>query len=100
VQRLADTQERILTNAFDILAVGGVLVYCVCSLQKAEGEQRIAEFLAGYENAARLPIDAKADLNGYDESLTEDGDLRILPHHQAAIGGMDGFFISRVTKLP
>lgn len=99
VQRLVDTQTRILANAFEILAVGGVLVYCVCSLQKDEGERRIEVFLAEHSNAARLPIDAKADLNGYDESLTEEGDLRILPHHQSAIGGMDGFFISRITKL-
>lgn len=99
VARLADTQTRILANAFEILAVDGVLVYCTCSLQKDEGERRIAEFFEAHPNAARLPIDAKEDLNGYDESLTQEGDLRILPHHQSAIGGMDGFFISRLTKL-
>ena len=33
-----------------------------------------------------------------DEAITEHGDLRILPYHQAALGGMDGFFISRITK--
>ncbi|MFK7839481.1 MAG: RsmB/NOP family class I SAM-dependent RNA methyltransferase [Bdellovibrionales bacterium] len=99
ISRLADTQTRILNNAFEILAVGGVLVFCTCSLQKDEGERRIEAFLARYENAARVPISAKDDLNGYDESLTDLGDLRILPHHQASIGGMDGFFISRLTKL-
>jgi len=99
VLRLAETQARILANAFDMLAVGGVLVYCVCSLQKDEGEQQIEAFLAAHEAAARLPISAKNDLNGYKESLTENGDLRILPFHQAAIGGMDGFYIARLTKI-
>lgn len=99
VARLAETQTRILDNAFEMLAVGGVLVYCVCSLQKDEGERRIETFLAGREDAARMPIDAKVDLNGYEESLTEEGDLRILPFHQAAIGGMDGFYIARITKV-
>lgn len=99
VTRLADTQARILANAFEILATGGVLVYCTCSLQKDEGERQIEMFLSNTPNAARLPIDAKEDLNGFDEALTEDGDLRILPYHQSAIGGMDGFFISRITKV-
>lgn len=98
VARLADTQARILENAFDVLAVGGVLVYCTCSLQKDEGEHRIEAFLANHSNAQRVPIDGEEDLNGYTESLTEEGDLRILPFHQAAIGGMDGFYIARLTK--
>ncbi|MGH1397851.1 MAG: RsmB/NOP family class I SAM-dependent RNA methyltransferase [Alphaproteobacteria bacterium] len=98
VARLVDVQARILGNAFDVLSIGGILVYCVCSLQKAEGEAQIEAFLNAHSNAARLPITAE-ELGGYDESLTEDGDLRILPHHQAAIGGMDGFFVARVTKV-
>lgn len=98
VMRLADTQERILNNAFDMLAVGGVLVFCTCSLQKDEGEHRIDAFLAQHPNAARLEIMAD-DLNGFDESINAQGDLRIFPYHQAAIGGMDGFFVSRLTKV-
>ena len=99
IERLVDTQARILDNAFDILAVGGCLVYCTCSLQKDEGERQIDAFLLRHQNAARKPISAEDDLNGFDESLTENGDLRILPFHQAAVGGMDGFYIARLTKL-
>jgi 16S rRNA (cytosine967-C5)-methyltransferase len=94
---LLNIQFAILENAFDMLMVGGVLVYCTCSLQKAEGEAQIDALLARHCNAARLPI-MKAELGGWDEALTADGDLRILPFHLAALGGMDGFFISRVTK--
>ncbi len=98
IHRLIDVQARILQNAFDVLAVGGVLVYCTCSLQKSEGEQRVETLLESNEHAYRLPIQAKEDLGGYDESMTEEGDLRILPFHQASIGGMDGFYIARLTK--
>ena len=98
VDRLCDLQARILENAFAVLSIGGILVYCVCSLQKAEGEARIAAFLAAHKDAALLPITAE-ELGGYDESLGEDGTLRILPNHQAAIGGMDGFYVARVTKI-
>lgn len=98
VTALCHAQEQILENAFAMLMVGGILVYCTCSLQKAEGEDQINALLARHANAARLPI-MKAELGGWDEALTEDGDLRILPFHQAALGGMDGFFIARVTKV-
>lgn len=98
IARLCDLQWRLLENAFDMLMPGGILVYCTCSLQKSEGEGQIAAFLEAHGNAARLPIQPE-ELGGYDESLTEDGDLRILPFHQAALGGMDGFYVSRLTKI-
>ncbi len=39
--KLMDTQERLLKNAVSMLSPGGILVYCTCSLQKAEGEEQI-----------------------------------------------------------
>ncbi len=98
IAQLCDLQGRLLANAFAMLSVGGILVYCTCSLQKAEGEAQIEAFLASEPQAARLPIQAE-ELGGYDESLTEEGDLRILPFHQAALGGMDGFYIARLTRV-
>lgn len=98
VTRLCDVQARILDHAFEILSVGGILVYCTCSLQRAESEDQISAFLARVPTAARLPIQAE-ELGGYDESLTQEGDLRVLPFHQAALGGMDGFYIARITKI-
>lgn len=97
VSRLQNLQAALLRNAFDMLMPGGVLVYCTCSLQKAEGEQQIEHFLKTELQAERLPITAK-ELGGFDEALTEEGDLRILSFHQAALGGMDGFYIARLTK--
>jgi 16S rRNA (cytosine967-C5)-methyltransferase len=95
---LINIQAAILENAFEILMVGGVLIYCTCSLQKAEGEAQIEAFLSRNPAASRLPI-AKEELGGWDEALTPEGDLRILPFHMAALGGMDGFFIARLTKV-
>jgi len=98
IEGLQSIQERILENAFEILAPGGVLVYCTCSLQKSEGENQIAAFLARHGNASKIAITAE-EIGGLDECVSESGDVRILPFHQAAAGGMDGFFISRITKL-
>jgi 16S rRNA (cytosine967-C5)-methyltransferase len=94
---LLGIQARIFENAFDMLMVGGVLIYCTCSLQKSEGEAQVAALLAARADAMRLPI-TKEELGGFDEAITADGDLRILPFHQAALGGMDGFYIARITK--
>ena len=97
LESLANTQANILENAFNMLAPGGTLVYCTCSLQKAEGEAQILRLFEAHEDAYKQPIRAE-ELGGFDEAITEAGDLRILPYHQAALGGMDGFFISRITK--
>lgn len=97
VERLCALQMNILKNAFANLSVGGILIYCTCSLQRAEGEEQIAKFLEKEPNAKRLPID-KSELGGWDEAITDEGDVRVFPYHQAALGGMDGFYIARLTK--
>jgi 16S rRNA (cytosine967-C5)-methyltransferase len=96
-ERLVETQAHILENAFNMLAPGGVLVYCTCSLQKGEGEYQIRRLFEDHEDAYKLPIRPE-EIGGLEEPVTDEGDLRILPFHQAALGGMDGFFISRITK--
>ncbi|MBX2833634.1 MAG: MFS transporter [Micavibrio sp.] len=98
VERLSHIQGEILDNAFANLMVGGVLIYCTCSLQKEEGEGQVEAFLARTPTAERLPILAP-EIGDWDEIVTEQGDVRVLPFHQAAKGGMDGFYIARLTKL-
>jgi 16S rRNA (cytosine967-C5)-methyltransferase len=97
LQRLVTVQAEILDNAFRMLAPGGVLIYCVCSLQKEEGEHQIANLIARYPTAHKLPITAQ-EVGGLSEILTEDGDVRSLPYHLPTLGGLDGFYISRITK--
>lgn len=99
LSNLVQVQARLLSHAFEILAPSGVLIYCTCSLQKAEGEQQIAALIERDERAVKLAIRPE-EIGGLSEPVTEHGDLRILPFHQAASGGMDGFFISRITKRP
>ena len=98
IERLVSTQASILENAFAQLMVGGILVYCTCSIQRVEGEVQIDGFLARHDDAKRIPIVAD-ELGGWDEAISAQGDLRILPYHQAAIGGMDGFYVARLTKV-
>ena len=97
IEGLRTIQERLLNHAGAILETGGVLIYCTCSLQKDEGERQVERFLARHPNFIRMPVRA-AEIGGYDELINEHGDLRILPSMLAMHGGMDGFFVSRLTK--
>jgi 16S rRNA (cytosine967-C5)-methyltransferase len=56
VEALAATQARLLAALWPLLAPGGRLLYCSCSLFKAEGQDRIDAFLQrqGTAAAARL----------------------------------------------
>ncbi len=97
MESLIDVQARLLDNAAEILGVGGVLVYCTCSLQRAEGEAQIERILAARGDLQRVKI-AGSEIGDYAELIDANGDLRILPFHLAPHGGMDGFYAARLTK--
>lgn len=97
INALSDVQMRLLGQAADMLNPGGILIYCTCSLQKSEGEHRIEEFLQHHSQMKRHPV-LPQEVEGLEISLSHMGDLRILPHHNMAAGGMDGFYICRLQK--
>lgn len=96
IDRLCATQSAMLDNAATLLKPGGVMVYCTCSLQKAEGEAQIDAFLTRHPAFARKPIQP-GEIPGLEHALTPDGDMRILPQYWPEIGGIDGFFAARVV---
>jgi len=94
---LIATQERLLKNAAHLLEVGGTLIYCTCSLQKAEGEHQVEKFLREHRNFKRIPV-RREEFGGMDGFINSEGDVRVLPYLLKEQGGMDGFFISRMEK--
>ncbi len=95
VAAMAKIQARLLAAAVDYVKPGGTLVYCVCSLEAAEGPDRIARLLASGAAVERVVI-KPAEIHGLAETLLPQGDVQTLPCHA---GGMDGFFISRLRRL-
>ncbi len=95
IARLAAVQDRLLDAAAAMLAPGGILVYCVCSLQPEEGVERIAALLTRHPRLARVAIEAD-EIGGLSELVTEAGEMRSLPCHLAAFGGLDGFYAARL----
>ena len=97
VKRLTLVQDRLLTAALPMLAPGGMLVYCVCSLEKAEGEARIDTLLAANPDFRRVPIRPE-EVGGMTQLINDKGDLRTLPFHLGDKGGMDAFFAARLVR--
>src|SRR5262249_22793438 len=86
VAKLAEVQSGLLDAAATHVRPGGRLVYCVCSLEKEEGEAQVTAFLkrhADFTTEAARPAACAAPA----ASLTPEGWLRMLPHHLE--GGMD-----------
>ena len=97
VAKLADVQHRLLDAAAERVAPGGRLVYCVCSLEREEGETQIIAFLRRNSNFKTAKADPIA-VGAPDEALTPEGWLRILPSMWAEKGGVDGFFVARLDR--
>lgn len=94
-------QHRMLDSAARLVAPGGRLVYCTCSLEPQEGEAQIVRFLASNPDFERIPVNAgEAGIDG--AWITAEGDLRTLPSHlrQAApeLSGLDGFYAARLQR--
>jgi 16S rRNA (cytosine967-C5)-methyltransferase len=97
VARLAVVQERLLAAASEMVAPGGTLVYCTCSLEPEEGGMQIARFLERHPAFRRVPVEA-AEVGGMAQLLTPLGELRTLPSHLAELDGIDGFYAARLVR--
>ena len=94
---LIKLQRKMLEAASKALKPNGYLVYCTCSLQKAEGEEQIETFLQKRSDFRLNRILTKVCLNS-DTNLIADGILRTQPNFWKDLGGMDGFFAAILQK--
>ena len=97
VARLSVVQENLLRAATDMLAPGGTLVYCTCSLEPEEGPRQIDILFRAGAPVVRRAITAD-EIGGHSEWITAQGDLRTLPCHLTEYDGIDGFFCARLIK--
>lgn len=92
-------QRQLATQAIKAVAPGGVLVYCVCSLQAQEGEAQAA-WLAVQDDLVASPIRPE-EVAGFESLLSPEGWLRAHPGLTvpgAAGGTLDGFFVARFQR--
>ncbi len=98
ITALAGLQDRLLDAGINLLAPGGQMIFSTCSLQSAEGVERIDRILDRQSGLKRTPI-SPDELFGLSDLITPAGDLRALPHHLRSFGGLDGFFAARLAKV-
>ncbi|MCC6926521.1 methyltransferase domain-containing protein [Novosphingobium sp.] len=91
IAEMTELQAQMLTRAAGWLKPGGTLVYAVCSLESAEGEEQAARVALPQD-----PIRAEELPAGL--APTSEGWLRTDPGLLAEAGGLDGFFIARWRK--
>jgi len=89
IDGLAQTQARLLEALWPLLAPGGRLLYCTCSVFRAEGEDRIRSFVAHNTEAVLQPGPGH---------LLPLGGARAPSVPENQVGEYDGFFYARLDK--
>lgn len=89
IGKLASLQKELLQAMWRILSPGGHMLYCTCSVFKAEGEGQVQTFLAYNNNAVLLP--SPGHLMPQNGANTE-----VLTDNQP--GNHDGFFYALFQK--
>lgn len=88
IQNLVALQAEILTSAWQMLAVGGELLYVTCSIFRDENENQIMQFLGQNNDAVEIEIQA-------DWGVACAHGRQLLPGEHDA----DGFYYCRLTRL-
>ncbi len=89
IPALARTQDRLLAALWPLLAPGGRLVYCTCSVFREEGQARIDSFVAHNTEAVLRPAPGHL--------LPQDPD-KGPPVRENREGDQDGFYYARLDK--
>jgi 16S rRNA (cytosine967-C5)-methyltransferase len=93
--RMSVLQARMLANAAAVVRPGGALVYSVCSVAPAEGEQVVRAFLRDFPEFRLAPPPAEI-ARALADLIDTDGFMRTRPDR----GGLDGFFAARIVRRP
>src|SRR3989344_247951 len=102
VHGLAKVQKNLISRAFELLKLGGVMVYSTCSCEPEENEGVVSYLLDKYENAELIKIDlpinrsnpiTEFEGNKYNSDIAKC--LRIWPQDNDT----EGFFIAKIKKL-
>jgi 16S rRNA (cytosine967-C5)-methyltransferase len=91
IASLAATQAALLAALWPLLRPGGRLLYCTCSIFRAEGEDQIGSFLAHNTDAVLRPAPGH---------LIPQSGAKSSPVPDNSPGDHDGFFYAVLDKRP
>ena len=84
IDKLSETQTKILLNAFKYLKANGTIIYSTCTLFKKENDDVIMTALKSNSNFMLEKIDVDIDNKGI---------IRLLPNKE-----WEGFFVAKIVK--
>jgi tRNA (cytosine49-C5)-methyltransferase len=101
VKRMATIQHKLVRNAFNLLKVGGEMVYSTCTLEPEEDEEIVDRLLREFPNADLLDIEldikrspAITQYGGRTYDSRVEKCLRIYPQDNDS----EGFFVAKIKK--
>ena len=97
LKNLPKLQMEILESCSKCVMKNGALVYSTCTIEKAENDDVIDEFLAKHPGfiIESAPLYTSRDLLAKNPSLMAFRTLKLFP----TIDGVDGFFIARMKRV-
>ncbi|MEQ3625807.1 MAG: transcription antitermination factor NusB [Celeribacter sp.] len=98
IKPLVTLQAEMLDRALGWLAPDGVLVFCTCSILKAEGEAQLAAALERHPDLSVRPLPAGLAQALPEGWAQESGAIRTRPDHWSDLGSIDGFFMVALQR--
>ena len=98
IKPLFSLQEKLADRAVDMLASGGRLVFCTCSLLPEEGERQLERLLEKHPDLSADETALEALPGIEPDRRAGPGALRTTPEMWPERGGLDGFFIAALRK--
>ena len=89
IAQLAAIQARLLQRLWPLVKPGGRLLYCTCSIFRAEGDQQLTAFLARHSDATLLASPGH---------LLPQVDTQVTPPTDNPLGDHDGFYYALLEK--
>jgi 16S rRNA (cytosine967-C5)-methyltransferase len=96
IMPLFSMQKGMLRKAARLLAEGGTLVYCTCSVLPEEGERQIETFLKENPDFETFIPDQFQPIIEHYQLSAPDNMIRTWPHSFEGQNGMDGFFMCAI----
>ena len=91
IERITNTQKRLIDKAIELLKRNGELVYSTCSILKEEDDEIIKYVLEKYPDLELMPISIK-DLPLIEDTIK--GTIKIVPTKY-----YEGFFIAKIKRM-